>query len=47
VPLGHFYIVLVIKCTTHYVETNMKNEQRYMKEIELERGHNTNLYGTK
>jgi hypothetical protein len=23
VPLGHFYIVLVIRCTAHYVRTNM------------------------
>jgi hypothetical protein len=45
VPLGHFYIVLVIKCTTHYVYTNMTNERRYMKQIELGRGHSANLYG--
>jgi hypothetical protein len=25
----------------------MRNEHRYIKQIELERGHNTNLYGTK
>jgi hypothetical protein len=41
VPLGHFYIVLVIKCSTHYVYTNMSNKLRYLKQIEFEKGHNT------
>jgi hypothetical protein len=45
VLLDHFYIVFVVKCTTHYVLTNRMNEQRYMKQIELGRGRSTNLYG--
>jgi hypothetical protein len=32
--LGHLYIVLVIKCTTHHVYTNISNEHRKMKQIE-------------
>jgi hypothetical protein len=43
--LDHFYIVLVIKCTTQYVYTNKMNEPRYMKQIELGRGHSASLYG--
>jgi hypothetical protein len=45
VPLGHFYIVLVITCSTHFVYTNIRNEHRYIKKIELKRGHSANLYG--
>jgi hypothetical protein len=45
VLLGHFYIVLVIRCSTHVVYTIIRNEHRYIKQIELGRGHSANLYG--
>jgi hypothetical protein len=45
VPLGHFYIVLVIRCSTHVVQTNIRSEHRYIKQSELGREHSANLYG--
>jgi hypothetical protein len=50
-PLSDFHIYFVLVIFSQHImfrliSSYMSNEHRYMKQIELERGHNINLYGT-
>jgi hypothetical protein len=44
--LDHFYIVLVIRCTTHLCLNLHDFEQRYLGQIKLGGGLSANLYGS-